>query len=138
MERFDRLSEKLASKSIKPSIQRVRILEYLLTCKGHPTVEQIYNDMKTKAHSLSKATIYNTLTLFAQKGLVRVMTLENTENRYDVITYDHGHFVCESCGGITDFDVNMERLRGGQFQDCRINQIDLIYRGVCARCLNKK
>ena len=138
MQRFDTLSEKLTDRNIKPSIQRLKILEYLLGCKAHPTVEQIYNELKTKVHSLSKATIYNTLTLFAEKGLVRVLTLENTENRYDILTHDHGHFVCETCGAITDIEVSMDRLKANQLDACQINQIDVFYRGICKRCLDKK
>ena len=138
MQRFDTLSEKLTDRNIKPSIQRLKILEYLLGCKAHPTVEQIYNELKTKVHSLSKATIYNTLTLFAEKGLVRVLTLENTENRYDILTHDHGHFVCETCGAITDIEVSMDRLQANQLDACQINQIDVFYRGICKRCLDKK
>ena len=138
MKHFDDLSEMLINKDIKPSIQRIKILEYMQGCHKHPTVEQIYNELKTKVHSLSKATIYNTLTLFVEKGLVRILTLENSENRFDILTGDHGHFVCESCGSITDFEIKMDHIHVEQLKACRIRQKDVFYKGICQSCLNNK
>lgn len=137
MKQFDDLAQLLIEKSIKPSIQRIKILQYMLSFKGHPTVEQIYHDLISKMHSLSKATIYNTLALFAEKGLVRILTLENNENRYDVLTFDHGHFVCESCGSITDFKINMDHIPVDQLCACHIRQRDVFYKGICQSCLKK-
>ena len=138
MKQFDHLTEVLWEKDIKPSIQRIKILEYLQSCHEHPTTEQIYLALKDIVHSLSKATVYNTLAVFAEKGLVKVLTLENTENRYDIITANHGHFLCESCGSISDFAINIESFKTNTLDDYRINQKDVFFKGACPECLSNK
>ncbi len=110
----------------------------MLGCNAHPTVEQIYDGMRTRMHSLSKATIYNTLRTFEEKGLIRVLSLDNTENRYDIITSDHGHFVCQTCKRITDFEMSFDHIHVEQLDDCKINQKDVFYKGVCQKCLQNK
>lgn len=137
MKQFDDLTEELIKNDIKPSVQRIKILEYMQNCHDHPTADQLYNALKQTVHSLSKATVYNTLTLFAEKGLVRVLTLENTENRYDIITANHGHFLCETCGRIADFEINIESFKTAALNAYKIHQKDVFFKGVCPECLSK-
>lgn len=103
----------------------------------HPTVEQIYVDLVSQGHTLSKATIYNTLTLFVQKGLLRVVTLDRNEARYDMLTIDHGHFACENCGAIYDEPIDFYKLNLVFPEAASVSQRDLFYRGVCKRCRSK-
>jgi Fur family peroxide stress response transcriptional regulator len=138
MKLFNNLSGELAESGIKPSIQRVKILEYLIKERNHPTAEELFHDLEKDVNSLSKATVYNTLALFAKKGLVRVLTFENNENRYDVDTLDHGHFFCESCGAVADFKIDISDFKADALEKCKITQKDVYFRGVCAACLAKE
>jgi len=138
MKNFAELTALFESKDIKPSLQRLLLLNYMNSCHAHPTVEQIYADLAAQGQALSKATVYNTLTLFVQKGLLRIVSLDRSEARYDVLTCDHGHFVCESCGAIYDVPVDFDRLNL-QFPEAgSVNQRDIFYRGVCKRCQSKE
>lgn len=137
MHNFTDLAALLESKSIKPSLQRLLLLNYMQKNHDHPTVEKIFADLAAQAHALSRATVYNTLTLFVQKKILRVVNLDNNEARYDILTHDHGHFVCESCGAIYDVPVDFDALNL-QFPDAGdIRQRDIFYRGVCKHCQHK-
>jgi len=138
---FNSISQKMSQTGIIPSVQRIEIMEYLLTCGGHPAAEQVYRALKQRGLRISKATVYNTLRLFAEKGLVRVLAMENNENRFDRNTQDHGHFICERCGAISDFAIgsgDAVNTVSGALLRCRIRQRDVYYRGICPDCLQKE
>jgi len=135
MNSFDTFSNILSENDIKPSIQRVKILEYLINDRIHPTAENVYLNLKKKMNFVSKATVYNTLALFAEKGLVRVLTFENNENRYDINVQDHGHFICETCGNVEDFQINLEDVKAPELDQYKIFQKDVYFKGICPKCL---
>lgn len=138
MKNFKELTELFESKGIKPSLQRLLLFNYMQYCHEHPTVEKIYADLAAQGHALSKATVYNTLTLFVQKGLLRMVELDHNEARYDSLTYDHAHFICANCGKIYDVEVNFDQLNLMFPQAEQINQRDIFYRGVCKDCTKKE
>jgi Fe2+ or Zn2+ uptake regulation protein len=138
MKNFEELTKLFESKGIKPSLQRLLLYSYMRDCHDHPTVEKIYADLAAQGHALSKATVYNTLTLFVQKGLLRMVGLDHNEARYDILTGDHAHFVCERCGAIYDVAVDFERLNLLFPQAEQIKQRDIFYRGTCKRCAPKE
>lgn len=138
MNNFEELTKLFESRGIKPSLQRLLLFRYMQNCNDHPTVEKIYADLVAQGHALSKATVYNTLTLFVQKGLLRMVGLDQNEARYDVLTCDHAHFVCERCGAIYDVAVDFNQLNLLFPQAERISQRDIFYRGTCTRCAQKE
>ena len=138
MKNFQELTKRLEEKDIKPSLQRLLLLSYMQNCHEHPTVEKIYADLSAQGHALSKATVYNTLTLFVQKGLLRIVQLDHNEARYDILTHDHAHFVCQQCGAIYDVPVDFDHLNL-LFPDAgSVSQRDIFYRGICKRCTTQK
>jgi len=88
--------------------------------------------------SLSKTTVYNTLNSFVEAHLVRVITIEDNETRYDIVMENHGHFKCESCGGIYNFSVNIDSLEYDELNDFVISKRDVYFKGVCSKCLLNK
>jgi Fur family transcriptional regulator, peroxide stress response regulator len=58
---FEDLSQELINRAIRPSYQRLKILEYLTNNQSHPTVDQIFQNLHLEIPTLSKATVYNTL-----------------------------------------------------------------------------
>ena len=67
---MERIKKILISKDIRPSHHMIKILQYLANHKKHPTVDEIYKDLTTVLPTLSKATVYNTLRILEEKGLV--------------------------------------------------------------------
>lgn len=103
-----RLQTLMQGKGIKPSLQRLKILEFIMKNKDHPTVDKIYRSLSRKIPTLSRTTIYNTLTLFMDKGLVQALAIADTEIRYDIAHEAHAHFQCRICGKI--YDIEIEKL----------------------------
>lgn len=135
---FEDLKKELKNRNINLSYQRLRVLEYLTQNRCHPTVDQIFTDLHKEIPTLSKTTVYNTLRVLIEVGLVRVITIEDNETRYDIEVKDHGHFKCESCGTIYDFCINMDMLNSGDLKNFKINDKNVYFKGVCPRCLSNK
>jgi len=134
---INNVSEYLKEHDIKPSLQRIKIFEYLIHNENHPTVDTIYKELVKEIPTLSKTTVYNTLSLFMEKGIVRVITIEENETRYDADTDFHGHFKCEDCGKIMDFDINIPQLNEDFLKDFNIKEKHIYFKGKCKSCLNK-
>ena len=127
----------LIGKKIKPSYQRIKILEYINANINHPTVDKIFNSLVKEIPTLSKATVYNTLELFKDANLAKVITIEDNETRYDSRVHNHGHFKCESCGVIYDFEVDIDGLAVKSLDCFKINDKNVYFKGICPKCLNK-
>lgn len=124
----------LLEKEIKPSYQRMKVMEYVSESREHPTVENIYSALKPEIPTLSKATVYNTLKLFEERELIKSVTIEDNEVRYDAVMHDHGHFKCENCGLIVDFPLDLFELHSEFLEDFQIRQKDVFFRGLCNNC----
>lgn len=128
------IKETLQIKNIKPSHHRIRIFQYLAEVKNHPTVEMIYKDLIDEIPTLSKTTVYNTLKLFADANLVKVLNIDDVESRYDITTENHGHFLCKSCGEIYDFTFDSLELSNNDLVDFQIQEKNVYFTGICSRC----
>ena len=128
----------LKSHEIKPSFQRMRIFEYLITHRNHPTVEMIYKSLVKEIPTLSKTTVYNTLNLFIEKKIAIVIVIEENETRYDADMEIHGHFKCEECMSVYDIDIDAEKIQIKSLDNFQINEHHLYFKGICNRCLEKK
>ena len=107
--------ETLINHNIRPSITRLEIMEYLLSVRTHPTVEEIYDYLLPKIPTLSKTTVYNTLKLFSEEGIIKLLTIDGAQVRADGFNDMHGHFLCTGCRKLFDFplgEIARECLEG--------------------------
>lgn len=133
-----KLAEVLECSNIRPTYPRIKVLAYLMSTHSHPTVDEIYNSLVTEIPSLSKATVYNTLKLFVDANLAKLVNIEENEMRYDVIMTKHGHFKCEACGKIYDFSVDVDAVETEGLEKFTVTHKDVLFRGVCSQCLNRE
>lgn len=132
---IDDLGNLLKDKGLKPSVQRMKILEYLLKAENHPAVDEIYMALTKEIPTLSKTTVYNTLKSLEEAGIVRILNIESSEARYDVIPGEHGHFRCLECEEIYDFQIDMSSIDENVPEGFQIAEKDVFVRGVCKNCL---
>ena len=132
---MEKLAGELSKRGIRPSYQRVKVLEYLLTRRCHPTVDQIYSDLHQEIPSISKSTIYNTLNALLKANLTRAISIEDNEIRYDFNVHNHGHFKCETCGAIFDFTANIDNLVADELKEFKIREKNMYFKGTCPECL---
>ena len=131
------IEEYLKENGIKPSYQRIRILDYLIQHKNHPTVDVIFKALIQEIPTLSKTTVYNTLKLFLEQGIVQLLVIEENETRYDADISTHGHFKCEECGHVYDIRIDLSRVDLTELDSHRVNEKHIYFKGTCNRCLNE-
>jgi Fur family peroxide stress response transcriptional regulator len=126
----------LVARGIKPTYQRMAILESVSADKSHPTIRALHARLVRTIPTLSKTTLYSTLQLFARKGLVAHLSIDPAEARFDGILTPHHHFCCTSCGRILDLELSCPNSRRGVFHGHRIDEVHGYFKGVCAVCLS--
>lgn len=132
---FEELKQELQRKNISLSHQRVKVLEYLAQNHCHPTADKIFIELQKELPTLSKTTVYNTLRLLSEAGVVRTVSIDGNEIRYDITTQDHGHFKCESCGGVYNFSVDIDASVLTDLSAFCITDRNVYFKGICPKCL---
>lgn len=73
---LDEISQFLDQQGIRPSFQRLKIFEYLVNERTHPTADEIYEVLRKDIPSISRTTVYNTLRLFLDKKIIQMVNIE--------------------------------------------------------------
>ena len=127
--------EILKKHDIAPSMQRVKVLEYLQNYKTHPTADMIYQDLVEEMPTLSKTTVYNTLKTFTEKGIIMELSLFENEVRYEYDTEPHIHFKCIKCGKIYDISKTFKCLKDEKIEGHKVSEHHINLKGICKSCL---
>ena len=100
----------LRNHGINPTSQRVIITRLLIEKGTHLSAEDVFRLVNADNHHVSKATVYNTLGLLAEKGVVREVIADPTRIFYDPNTQPHHHFFDVTSGELTDISVDQIRV----------------------------
>ncbi len=87
---------------ILPTPQRVEIAEILLSRPQHLSADQIIERLRVAGSRVSKATVYNTLNLFGERGIVKEVMVDPVRKFYDSTTRPHHHFYNIDTGELRD------------------------------------
>jgi len=122
------------------SKQRESILQYLRNTNEHPTAERIYSDLKQQLPNLSLATVYRNLAQLCDMGKVIRLTTGDKTDHFDADTSDHQHFVCTSCGTVSDlfFQLPPEILNDHLDKQFSATYYKLYVYGICKKCSETK
>ena len=82
--------------------QRIAIGRFALNRQDHPTAQRIFSDVKKIYPTISLATVYKTLQILKEIGLIQELNLPRGQTRFDANTSPHIHLVCNGCGAIRD------------------------------------
>lgn len=96
----------LKQRAIAPTLQRVEIAQVLFARPQHLSADQVLAQVNEDGPRVSKATVYNTLGLFAKKGLIREVIVDPTRVFYDTNTSAHHHFYNVDTGTLADIDAS--------------------------------
>jgi len=124
---------------IRPSAQRVVVAEYVLRTDEHPTADRVWSRVKGKVPVLSRATVYNTLNLFVEKGLLRALVLAEGSVVFDPKVDKHHHFIDDETGSIHDVpwdSVKVARVESIPGYDVR--EFQVVMRGRRTNTPTKK
>ncbi len=101
----EQVAERLRQYDILPTQQRLQIAQVLLTRDQHVSAEQVLHMVNAAGNSVSKATVYNTLGLFAEKGILRELYVDPSRAFYDTNNSAHHHFYNVDTGELLDIET---------------------------------
>ena len=135
---FEKYVRLLRDKSIKVTPQRLEILRYLDENRMHPTVDQIYSNLKRKNPSLSKTTVYNSLEILGKCVIIQSLTISASELRYDFKQKMHHHFLCKKCGNIIDIDNECPNIGKILESGHKVEEVHGYFKGICDKCVKRR
>ncbi len=115
---------------IQPSAQRVAVAQYVLSTDEHPSADQVFAKVSNTFPMISRATIYNTLNLFVEKGLLRELHMAAGRVVFDPNLVRHHHFINEETGEIHDIEGTQLKVTNlGSLNDYEITDYQVVLRG---------
>ena len=141
-QRLNQMLSKLKEHDFRLTPQRLAVLKVLAVSDGHPTVERIYETVRTEFPTTSIATIYKTVNLLKQLNEVLELGFPDGSNRYDGNKpYPHPHVICTKCkkiidpnlGSIKDLTNEVIKKTGFQILNHRVD-----FFGTCRHCQSHK
>ncbi|PTL32687.1 transcriptional repressor [Prevotella sp. oral taxon 376] len=125
----------LIEHGIRPSIQRLAIMDYLLTHYTHPTVEEVFLALRGEIPTLSRTTVYKTLRMLSEHKAAQMITIDDHRVCYDGDTTPHVHFFCKHCGKVYDLVDEVAPMPSNNVIDGNlIDESQLYYKGICKKC----
>ena len=118
--------ELLAARGIQPSAQRIVVAQYVLFTDEHPSAEKVWARVKAGFPMISRATVYNTLNLLVERGLLRQLHLAPDSIVFDPKVEAHHHFIDEGSGRIYDVPwdkvkvCDVEHIEGFEIRDYQV------------------
>ena len=124
------LGSKLKYAGIQPSAQRLAVADYVLTTDAHPSADEVLSQVQGHFPMLSRATVYNTLNLFVEKGLLRQLVLAEGKTVFDPCLKPHHHFIDDETGRIED--IPWDAVKVGDVKGLKgyeVNEYMVVMRG---------
>jgi len=120
----------LRRQGIQPSAQRLAVAAYVLRTEEHPSADQVWGRVRERFPAISRATVYNTLNLFVERGLLRQHVLAEGRVVFDPNVHPHHHFIDESSGAILDVPweaVDVRRV--AELKGFEVREYQVVMRG---------
>ncbi|MDR0506727.1 MAG: transcriptional repressor [Dysgonamonadaceae bacterium] len=131
------IKNRLLELGIKPSVQRMAIMEYLTVNPVHPTVDTIFNALYASIPTLSKTTVYNTLKLLSDQGAICALNIDEKNMRYDADISRHAHFKCKNCRNVFDLKTQgVDSIIIENEDKFVIKEAHFYFTGYCQNCKN--
>jgi Fe2+ or Zn2+ uptake regulation protein len=125
-----RMLDKLAAHGIQPTPQRIAVAEYVLNTVNHPTADEVWMNVRDRCPTLSRATVYNTLNLFAEKGLLRMQSLKEGVAVFDPHVAPHHHLIDDETGKVFDVPWDAVKVTGEKALDgFEVREYQVVLRG---------
>ena len=120
--------------------QRALVLEAVRSLHNHPTSADVYDAVREKHPSISRATVYRNLNVLTEQGEVLHIPVAGGADRYDFRCDCHYHAICRECGVVYDVEMPSEGLLSSarDTHGFLIEGFDIIFTGLCPDCANPK
>ena len=119
---------------IQPTPQRIAVVECVLASKKHPTADDVLVLARKKCPTVSRATVYNTLNLLVERGLIGMQAIREGAVVFDPNIQKHHHFIDDETGRIYDIPWDQLEVKGKDgLKDFEISEYQVILRGTCKK-----
>jgi len=131
----DKLKEKITSKGMKFTHQRLVIYRSLCDSQDHPTADMVYNQITEENPSISKGTVYKTLESFVNVGILQKFRDDLGLMRFDPVMDTHSHLYCNESSNIRDYkNPDLEQLlnnffKENQIEGFEVEEVSLVIKG---------
>jgi Fur family ferric uptake transcriptional regulator/Fur family peroxide stress response transcriptional regulator len=133
------VKNRLLEFGVKPSLQRMAIMDFLVKNPIHPTVDTIFNQLYPSIPTLSKTTVYNTLKLLEEQGAIHSLNIDEKNVRYDANISLHAHCKCKKCGQVQDvFLKDTDVIETADTGKWTITECQIYYKGYCEKCQSER
>jgi Fe2+ or Zn2+ uptake regulation protein len=126
---------------LRKTRQREIVLGLVDSHRDHPTAEAILRDARRQIPGISLATVYRTLRLLKEKGLILEFSGGGYPSRYDNAAHDHEHVRCVACGAVADVELpEASEVRNlvAERTRYRVCSFPLIFQGLCHECESRR
>lgn len=126
----------LNSRKLRKTPERFEILRNVVSYKGHFDVDTLYTLMENNGYHVSKATVYNTLELLCDAGIIRKLLFDTHQARFELANLTHSHLVCTQCGDIREISLEGidAKLAAMSFHGFNPAYVSTCIYGVCEKC----
>lgn len=107
----EEIVERLVRNDVLPTTQRMILAEIVFAKPQHLSADQILAAVRASGARVSKATVYNTLNLFCERGLLRTVDVDPTRQFYDSTSEPHHHFFNVDTGELSDIPAGAVELK---------------------------
>jgi Fe2+ or Zn2+ uptake regulation protein len=131
------LSTALRERGQRVTPQRLVIARVLEEMRRHATAEVVFSDVAQRMPGVSLPTVYATLELLEELGLIRRVATEGGTVVFDPRTDEHHHLACRRCGSIVDVEADIEAdalLAAARDAGFTPDHAQVVVRGLCADC----
>lgn len=133
----DRIEQELRAQGLQVTVQRVAIMR-AVSAHPHATTEELTEDVRSNIGSISRQAVYDTLSVFVEKNLIRRIQPTGSVARYeDRVGDNHHHLVCRSCSIVFDIDCAVGAtpcLTAEDNHGFEIDEAEVVYWGRCPDC----
>lgn len=131
-----KIAELLRDNGYKVTPQRLAVYDAINHNTTHPNAEAIYTKLQPQYPSMSLATVYKTMEIFAKIGVVKILQCGEDAHRYDYNTTQHAHIRCVQCNRVIDVDIDEKALakQAAMQSGFAIEGVSLSFLGLCKDC----
>lgn len=142
---IDKLKNNLKEKGYKLTPQRRAIVDIIISNEGkHLTTEELYDLVKVNCPEIGLATVYRTVQLLEEMGVICRFELDDGCNRYELVheeeNHRHHHLICTNCGKVIEVEADLLEILEQDIQtkyDFKVKNHSVKFYGLCSECSRK-
>ncbi|HHV75274.1 MAG TPA: transcriptional repressor [Thermoanaerobacterium sp.] len=145
MNEIDDIKENLKQKGFKLTTQRRAILDVIIENREkHLSSEEIYDLVREKYPEIGLATVYRTLQLFDEMGIIYKLNFDDGRSRYELYhneDHQHHHLICLKCGSVIEMEGDLLENLEEAIENTKNFQIidhNVKFFGYCSKCKQNK